>query len=37
MIMSMDRLGGIISTGKTEELGEELVPMSLCPPGARME
>jgi hypothetical protein len=30
--MIMEKDGGMILTGKTEELGEKLVPVSLCPP-----
>jgi hypothetical protein len=30
--MSMESHGGMILTGKTEELGEKPVPVPLCPP-----
>jgi hypothetical protein len=30
--MNMENDGGIIVTGKTEELGEKPVPVPLCPP-----
>jgi hypothetical protein len=29
--MIMEKDGGMILTGKTEELGEKPVPVSLCP------
>jgi hypothetical protein len=30
--MSLESDGGMIFTGKTEELGEKPVPVPLCPP-----
>jgi hypothetical protein len=34
--MSVESHGGMILTGETDELGEKLVPVPLCPPQIHM-
>jgi hypothetical protein len=35
--VSIENDGGMIFTGETDELGEKLVPVPLCPPQYHMD